>query len=507
MNRTVNSKRIAKNTIFLYIRMLLIMVVSLYTSRVILQTLGVEDFGINNLVGGLASSFVFFSSSLSNATQRFLNVELGKNNIQGLTRVFSLSLIIYFIIAVVVVIVAEFVGIWLINHKLVIPVERLNAANWVFHTMVLGLGITLISSVFDSVLIARENMKIYAYISIMEVFMKLFIVYILRWLEFDKLILCAVLFFLLQLLVKSLLILYCIWKYPECKFRFAWNIALFGNMFRFVGWNGLGTVVWMINEQGVNILMNLFFGPIVNAARGISSQVSAAVNNFSNNFFTAVRPQIIKSYAGQDYEYFRKLINLSSKYSFFLIWLLCLPIIMRSDAILQLWLGEVPEYASEFVQWILLFNCVNVLTNPFWSGVQAIGKLKKYIVVGSLIFLSAFPLSYVSLKLGFSPVVVFQVLTIVRIIYLLITIRIFCQLIDFSINTYLVQVICPIIMVFLLSGILAILLSPYLKSDLWGILLMTIFCIAITLTSIYIVGISKQERNILKSKIFQFIKK
>lgn len=507
MNRATNSKRIAKNTIFLYIRMLLIMVVSLYTSRVILQTLGVEDFGINNLVGGLASSFVFFSSSLSNATQRFLNVELGKNNIQGVTRVFSLSLIIYFVIAVVVVIVAEFVGIWLINHKLVIPVERLNAANWVFHTMVLGLGITLISSVFDSVLIARENMKIYAYISIMEVFMKLFIVYILRWLEFDKLILCAVLFFLLNLLVKSLLVLYCFRKYPECKFRFAWDIGLFGNMFRFIGWNGLGTVVWMINEQGISILMNLFFGPIVNAARGVSSQVSAAVNNFSNNFYTAVRPQIVKSYAGKDYYFFTKLINLSSKYSFFLIWLICLPIIMRSEAILQLWLTEVPDYASEFVQWILLFNCVNVLTNPFWSGVQAIGKLKKYIIVGSLLFLSAFPISYIFLKFNFSPVIVFKILTVVRIVYLFVTIGIFRQLIDFSVRTYLLQVIYPIVMVFLLSGGCASLISSYVNFDLLGILLMTLLCIVITIICIYVVGITKSERNIVMDKIYKLIKK
>lgn len=502
-----NNKRIAKNTIFLYMRMLLIMAVTLYTSRVILQTLGVEDFGIYNVVGGLATSFVFFSSSLSNATQRFLNIELGKNNIQGVNRIFSLSILIYALIVLFVVIIAECVGIWLLNHKLVIPFERLSAANWVFHTTIIGLAITLIGSVFDSVLIARENMKIYAYISVVEVFLKLFIVYTLSWGDFDKLKLYAILFLLSHLLIKSILVFYCIRKYPECKFRYTWDISLFGDMFRFVGWNGLGTAVWMINEQGINVLMNMFFGPVVNAARGVSAQVGAAVNNFSNNFFTAVRPQIVKSYAGGDYGYFTKLINLSSKYSFFLIWLLCLPIIMRSEAILYLWLGEVPDYASEFVQWILYYNCVNVLTSPFWCGVQAIGKLKKYILVGSLVFLSAFPISYVFLKFGYNSIVVFQILTIVRTIYLFVTISVFCQLVNFPIIDYLIQVIYPIIKVFLLSGVLSIFFSPYIGSDLWGIFLMTILCIIITIFIIYMFGVSKEEQNFLVNKLQKIIKK
>lgn len=500
-DQSAKNKRIAKNTIFLYMRMLLIMAVSLYTSRVILQTLGVEDFGIYNVVGGLATSFAFFSTSLSNATQRFLNMELGRNDIQGASRIFSLSLLIYLVIIVVVIIAAECVGIWLLNHKLTIPVERLDAANWVFHATVFGLAITLIGSVFDSVLIARENMKIYAYISIVEAFLKLFIVYALNWLDFDKLKLYAVLFLLAHLSVKALPILYCVRKYPECKLRLLWDYSMFGNIFRFIGWNGLGTAVWMINEQGINVLLNMFFGPVVNAARGVSVQVGAAVNNFSNNFFTAVRPQIVKSYAGKDYAYFTKLINLSSKYSFFLIWLLCLPIIMRSEGILELWLHDVPDYATEFVQWILLFNCVNVLTNPFWSGVQAIGEMRRYILVGSSIFLSAFPISYIFLRLGWSPVIVFQVLTIVRIVYLFATIGIFRKLIDFSLTDYLKFVIFPIAKVLVLSGVLSMFISTYIGSDLWGIFLMTVCCVVITILCIGAVGMSKGERKSLVCKI------
>ena len=504
---SVNNQRIVKNTIFLYIRMLLIMAVSLYTSRIVLKVLGIEDFGIFNVVGGLVSSFAFFSSSLSNATQRFLNIELGKNDILGVTRIFSLSILIYIILVVAIVFIAECVGIWLLNNKLVIPIDRLSAANWVFHTTIIGLAITLIGSVFDSVLIARENMKIYAYISILEVFLKLFIVFVLDWLDSDKLKLYAILFLLSHLLVKSISVVYCFRKYPECNFRFVWDTSLFGNMFRFIGWNGVGTAVWMINEQGINVLLNMFFGPIINAARGVSFQVSSSINNFSNNFFTAVRPQIVKSYAGKEYEYFKKLINTSSKYSFYLMWLLCLPVIIRSEGILELWLHDVPDYAPAFVQWILFFNCVNVLTNPFWCGVQAIVKLKKYIIVGSIIFLLAFPISYIFLKLNYSPVVVFQILTIVRIVYLFITIKLFCQLIDFSLIEYLRQVIYPILKVLLFSWIVSIIASARIGDDLFGIILMTILCLTITFISIYVVGITQDERRFMIDKLCKIIGK
>ena len=501
----VNNKRIAKNTLFLYIRTLLIMAVSLYTSRVILQTLGVEDFGIYNIVGGLATSFVFFSSSLSNAIQRFLNVELGKNSIQGASRIFNQSILIYTLIIIVVIIVAECVGVWLINHKLVIPFERLNAARWVFHTTIIGLAATLMGSVFDSVLIARENIKIYAYISIIEVFLKLFIVYALSWGDFDKLKLYGVLLLLAHLFIKSISVIYCIRKYPECKLHFIWDTHLLGDLFRFIGWNGLGTAVWMINEQGYNILINIFFGPVVNAARGVSAQVSGAISSFSSNLLTAVRPQIVKSYANGNYSYFTELINHSSKYSFFLIWLLSLPIILRSEAILQLWLGNVPNYASEFIQWILFANCITTLTNPLWSGVQAVGKLKKYIIVGGFVSLSALPISYIFLRLQYSPIIVFQVLTLTQLACLFVRINIFRQLVTFSIVNYFIQVIYPIVKVSLLSGILSVLISPYVHHDLWGILLMTLICLTLTIFSIYTLGISKEEQHFLTNKIRKLI--
>ena len=505
MSQSSNNKRIAKNTIYLYIRMLLVMGITLYTSRVILQVLGVTDFGIYNVVGGMATSFAFFSSSLSNSTQRFLNVELGKNDIAGVNKIFNLSLLLYMVIIILVIIVAESVGIWLIYNKLVIPAERMLAAQWVFHTTIIGLAITLISSVFDSVLIARENMKIYAYISIIEVLLKLFIVYFLALVNFDKLQLYAVLFLFSHMLVKSISVIYCIRNYPECKFRLMWDTSLFGRMFRFIGWNGVGTAVYTINDQGINVLLNMFFGPVVNAARGVSAQVGSAVNNFSMNFYTAFRPQIVKSYSGKDYDYFIKLINISARYSFFLMWLLCLPIMLRSEGVLQLWLKEVPDYAPKFVQWILLYQCVNVLTNPFWSGVQAIGNLKGYIMIGSSVFLLAFPISYIFLKFGWDPLIVFQVLVFVRLAYLFVTIFIFRSMIEFSIADYLKKVIVPIVKVSLLSGIILLYIEPYFSNDLWGIVAITAASVIITLLCICMLGTSVNERTLIKSKIHNFI--
>ena len=449
-----NNKRIAKNTIVLYIRMLLVMGVSLYTSRVVLNVLGVEDYGIYNVVGGVASSFLFFSSSLSNATQRYLNFELGKNSIIGANHIFNLSLAIYLCILILVLVLGEVFGLLFIKYKLVIPPERLNAALLVFHTTLLSLAVILISSVFDSVLIARENMTLYAYLSIFEVVAKLLVVFFLSYSSYDKLALYALLMLSITLINKLILVKYCFSKYPECKIKYYWNLQTFKNVFGFVGWNGIGTAVWMINEQGVNILLNIFFGPIVNAARAIAAQVNATINNFSINFFTAVRPQIIKSYAGHDLSYFNKLIFNSSRYSFYLMWVLCTPFILKSEYILNLWLVKVPNLTSDFVIWVLIYSCVNVLSNPIWCAIQAVGKLKRYILVGSFIYLMAFPINYILFKLDFSPVVAFQVLAVIRLIYLFVVVRILNMYTPFNFYEYLNRVFQPIIIVVILTFII-----------------------------------------------------
>ena len=497
-----NNKRIAKNTVFLYFRMLLIMAVTLYTSRVILQVLGVEDFGIYNVVGGVALSFVFFSASLSNATQRFLNFELGVGNIDNVKNIFNLSLLTYVVIAIIVVIVAECVGGWLMSEKLVIPPERYEAAYFVFHVTIISLAITLIGVVFDSVLIARENMKVYAYIGVFEAMAKLGIVFVLDFADYDKLKLYAVLHLAVVLLAKAFPMLICLRKYPECRVQLYWNKQLFVSMFKFVGWNGFGTAVWAINEYGMVILLNIFFGPIVNAARAIATQVSAAVNNFSNNFMVAVRPQIVKSYAAQDYSYFIKLVFNSSKYSYFLMWILCLPIILRCDYILQLWLGEVPENATLFVQWILIYNLVNILTSPIWSAMQAVGQIKKYILIGSTIFLMAFPISYVFLRFGFPPIITFQVITFVRLVYLIVAIKILHSYIQFSILQYAKLVILPIIIVSLLSGGIMYYINSLFNISFLNFIAICAISLITSVMLILWIGITQNDRKLIKSKLF-----
>lgn len=481
--------------------MLLIMGVTLYTSRVILENLGVEDFGIYNVVGGLASSFIFFSSSLSNATQRFLNFELGKSNISKANDIFNQSILIYSLISIVVIIVAEIVGPWFITNKLVIPPERLNAALIVFQVTVISFILSLIGTVFDSVLIARENMKIYAYIGVFESIAKLAIVYLLSLAPVDKLELYAILLLLVQIVVKLLPLLFCLKHYPECKFRYYWNKDLFVSMGKFIGWNGFGTAVWMINEQGLNILLNIFFGPIVNAARAVSNQVGAAVNNFTANFFVAVRPQIIMSYSSGNIKHFLELIFKSSKYSFFLIWIISLPMMFRINYILILWLKTPPEYTSEFVIWIIIYHIINVLTNPTWSAIQAIGDLKKYVVIGSTVYLMAFPISYIFLKLGFSPVAPFQTLAFVRLVYLFVVLEVLKRYVSFSIILYFKEVLLPIVLVATFSVIPIYFVNGMFKQDFVSVASFVILSVVINAFVIMFIGMTKGERDVIVQKI------
>lgn len=481
--------------------MLFLMFVTLYTSRIVLEALGIVDYGIYNVVGGLTASFAFFSSSLSNATQRFLNIEIGKNDNNGISAIYSSSIIIYAIVILIVFIAIECIGYWFLNSHLVIPIDRIDAANWVLHTTAIGLVITLIGSIYDAVLIAYENMKVYAYLSVFEAILRLLIAYVLLNIEIDKLKTYAILYLATIIVVRIITIVYCKTKYHNCKFKYPDRPSLIKNILGFIGWNGLGTAVWMINEQGINVLLNIFFGPIVNAARGVSTQVGAAINNFSTNFFTAVRPQIIKSYAAQDYNFFYKLIYASTKYSFYLIWIISLPIILRSGDILQFWLVEVPNYTESFVQWIAIFYCINVLTNPLWSAVQAVGNLQRYVIIGSLVFLSAFPISFFFLKYGAAPVCVFQILTFARIAYLLVSLRLVKSLLDFSITEYIRNAIWPIIQVSILSGILVLALNTIIDHDIIGLITITVISVLIIAIVVYFVGINNNERRIINSKI------
>ncbi len=496
-----NNKRIAKNTVFLYFRMLIVMGVTLYTSRVVLLALGIEDFGIYNVIAGLASSFLFFSSSLSNATQRFLNFALGKNDKIGACNVFNLSLLIYTVVAVIVFLLIETVGMWFLNNKLVIPAERMQAAIWVLRLFSVSIGTMLIGSVFDSVLIAQENMKVFAYTGLLDAFLKFVVAFLLSFAPFDKLIFYAVLIFTVTLLSKLVVIVFCLIKYDICRIKIYWNKDLFKRMLNLIGWNGCGCAVWAINDQGLNILLNLFFGPAVNAARGISQQVNSAINNFVNSFITAVRPQIVKSYAAGDFKYFNQLLLMSSRWSYYLLWLLCLPVLLNVDYILTLWLKIVPSYAGDLVRWILAFSLVNVLTQPFWSGIQAVGVLKKYVVIGSSVFLMTFPVSYIFLKMGCTPEIPFKIMTIVRLIYVFVCIAVFKTYVDFSLKIYLGKVLLPIIFVSTISSVVMFFIVRFFQLNFIMFVIETLLSFIVTGLVVLFWGMNKQERGNLFFKI------
>ena len=340
---TANNKRIAKNTLYLYFRMLLIMGVTLYTSRIVLNALGVEDFGIYNIVGGVVILFSFINNALSSATQRFLNFEIGRGDVLGTKRVFSMSLTIHLFVALFVVLLAETVGLWFLNTQMNIPTERMAAANLVYQFSILTVCISFVQIPYYASVVAYEKMSFFAYIAIIEVILKLLIVVLLIYVGFDKLRLYSILTFLVAVLVFVCYKYYCNTRLDLSRYKYFWDKILFSKLLNFSGWMLFGAAAGVSATQGVNILLNIFYGVTVNAAMGISTQVNSAVNKFVSNFQTAFMPQITKLYAIGDFEHLRKLIGQSSRFSFLLLFALACPLMLNIDFVLKLWLKTVPE--------------------------------------------------------------------------------------------------------------------------------------------------------------------
>ena len=497
-----NNKKIVKNTLYLYIRTFFTMLISLYTSRVVLSVLGVNDYGIYNVIGGIAGSFSFLSSMLSNATQRYLNVAIGQNDKKKANHVFNMNMLIYLIYAFVSILIIEIGGAWFIENKMVLAPERVDAAYWCLHSTVIILLVTLVSSVYESVLIARENMKVYAYMGIYDAIMKLLIVFIVSIITFNKLKTYAVLIALISITSRLIPAIYTLVHYEETKLKFYWDAYSFKSMSKFIGWNFINTVVFILNDQGMNMLLNMFFGPAVNAARGLSIQVKSAVSNFAMGFFTAIRPQIVKSYAAGDTSRFTELIFNSGKFTFFLLWLICLPVMLRIDNILLFWLGNVPDWTAQFVIWILIFNLINCsFCDPMWQGIQAIGELKKYVAIGSLIYFLAFPITWIALKFNGSPLLAFQILVLVRICYFIITTLIFRKYSYFSLYKYAHSVLSPVLKVVIVSLILSFLINEVMPYDFISTVIVCLLTVFLVGFSIFIVGLNLNERVLLLETI------
>lgn len=496
-----NNKRIAKNTAMLYLRMLFTMLVSLYTSRVVLNTLGVDDFGIYNVVGGVVTMFSFLNSAMSSGTQRFLSFELGKKDYEQLKRIFSMSINIHASIAIIIFILAETIGLWFLNTQLTIPDERMVAANWVYQFSILAFIVTIMSVPYNAAIISHERMSVFAYVSILEVTLKLVIVFILQWFGFDKLKLYAILVFLVSLIIRIIYGIYCKHNFKECNYYIFWDRKLYSTLMSYAGWNLWGNFASVTMNQGINILLNIFFGPVVNAARGIAYQVNGAVNSFVTNFQMAINPQIVKSYAANDKEYMHKLIYRGAKYSYYLLFLLSLPVLIETESILKWWLKIVPEYSVIFCRLVLINALIDCISGTLMTSAQASGKIKLYqSVVGGLL-LCILPLSYLLLKLGYPAETTIYVNICISIVAIVFRLIIISPLVSLKKSMFFKEVIIKILSVTFLSIIAPYLCFTQIDDEIIRFLSVSITSAVSTITIIYLVGIEKDERLIIKNKL------
>lgn len=502
-----SNKRIAKNTAMLYFRMLLTMAVSLYTSRIVLNTLGVEDFGIYTVVGGFVTMFGFLNNAMASATQRFLAFEIGRKDKVQLRNVFSMSVNIHFLIAFVIFILGETVGLWFVNTKLTIPPERLVAARWVYQFSILTLMVNMVSVPYNAMIIAHERMNVFAWVSIAEVSLKLFIVFMLQWFGFDKLKFYAILMFGVALLIRFIYGIYCNRKFKESRFRVYWNKPLFKTLINYAGWNLWGNCASVIMGQGINVLLNIFFGPVVNAARGIAYQVKGAVNQFVQNFQMALNPQIIKSFATEDLKYMHQLIFQGAKYSFFLLFAMSLPIILETEIILKLWLKTVPDYTIIFTQLVLINVLIDCISGPLMTAAQASGKIKIYQgVVGGLLILNL-PASFLFLKCGYSPEITLYVSIGISIIALFVRLKIISPLVKLSILSYLKEVLFRVFPVSIIAMIFPIIIKSFLHEGFTRLVITGFTSLLFVGITIYFVGLRKKEQVFLKGKLKQVLAK
>lgn len=506
-NPSSNNKRIAKNTLLLYFRMLFLMAVSLYTSRVVLSALGVEDFGIYNVVGGVVAMFSMLSGSLSAAISRFITYELGTGNKEKLKRIFSSAVTIQLLLGAVIALLAETAGVWFLNVKMVIPAERLVAANWVLQFSILTFVINLISVPYNATIIAHERMSAFAYISIVEAVGKLAIAYFIMISPIDRLIFYAILMFSVSVVIRLIYGIYCKRHFEECTYHFTWDKELLRDMFGFAGWNMIGASSAVLREQGGNIVINLFCGPAVNAARGIASQVNNAVQGFVSNFMTALNPQITKSYASGDRDYMMTLIFQGARLSFYMLLLLSLPIIVSAEYILTLWLGNVPEHTVLFVQLTLLFAMSESISSPLITAMLATGKIRNYqIVVGGLQMMNL-PISYILLRIGFIPETV--VLVAIGISQCCLAARLWMLrgMIGLKIRHYLQKVYFNVIIVTICAAIFPLTATYYLDSNFLNFVLLSFACATMSAIAVFYLGCNTQERAFVVSKAFKLLKR
>lgn len=498
-NQSRNSKRIAKNTMLLYTRMLITTIVSLFTARLTLQLLGVEDYGINNLVSGIIGFMGIVTGTMTSATQRFLAFDLGKNDIVQYQKSYSMLLNIFFIYSLFGAICLELVGPYVIQHYLVIPQDRLVAAQWVFQFTIINFILATINIPQTASIVSYEKMNIYAYFTFIDVFFKLLVVYSLYVTPFDKLITIGFLTTLMALVTNGVTYLYCVKKLNGCRYQLYWNNILFKKIFSYAGWNLFGSITGVMNQQGQAILLNLFYGPVVNAAKAIADKVNSIISSFSVNFYMAVTPQIIKSYASGNIEYMRNIVLSSSRYAFFLLYCLSLPLIANMESILYLWLGkeQVNYEMVRFCQLLLVYSLINALEQPVTQSVRATGKIKKYQIQIGILTLTFIPICYIAFRIGLPAYTSMVILSLIYLIAQFVRVYIVKGIINISIFMYIKKVLQPIIFVVIVSSVVTFFINKFDNSDILEIFCQIVLELISTLVVIFLIGMSNRERHLI----------
>ena len=486
----------------LYIRMFALMLVGLYASRVVLAALGENDYGIYNVVGGVVAMFTVISGALNSAIQRFITFELGKGVQAQLSKVYSTAVIIQLALALVVVVLAEPVGLWFIDNKMTIDPSRIPAARLVLHFSLLAFVLNLMSVPQMASITAHERMSAYAWIGILDGILRLGVALLIARSSSDRLVLYAALMAGVVLIVRAAYMIYCRVNLPECRFRPIFDMALIKEMFSFAGWNFIGVTSGVLRDHGGNILVNLFSGPAVNAARGVAVQLNGAVQGFVTNFMTAVNPQITKSYASGDKEYMFALVRRSSRLSFCLLYLLALPVIFNADYLLGIWLKEVPAHAPLFVQLFLIFALSESMSNPMITAMLATGDIRRYqLVVGGLQLLNL-PVSYVCLKLGAMPEVTVMVAIAISQVCLWARLIMLNKATGFPILPFVSDVYMTLLMKVVCGTLVFPLLANIAKPDGFaGFALSAGTCVLVTLLVIWLLGLEPEERQWVKDKL------
>lgn len=505
-DNSANNKRIAKNTLFLYMRMILILIIKLYTSRIILNILGVTDYGIYNLVAGIIVLFSFLNSAMNGASQRFFNIAMGKKDEILLKKYFINSFNAHILIGVFSILFAESIGLFILNKYLNIPPERFNAALFAYHIAIGTSFLNIIRTPFNAIILAHEKMSFYAYTSILEVALSLGVVFILPLLPFDQLKTYSILIAIVTIILLLIYFIYCTKKYTETRLHLSYSKETIKEIFSFSIWSTLSSFANIASRQGLNMILNIFNGVTINAATGIMTQVSTAIYSFIQNFLVAVNPQLIKNYASNDWEYLKKLFYSSSKFAYYLMFLLSLPIILCMDEILKLWLVNVPTHTAIFCILSLAALQLNTLGGPIWTTIQASGKIQKYQIFIFISTLLNIPIYYILQKIGLEPEYCLILPIITNLLVVIYGLHICILQISIKAFEYFQKVTIPIIVTTIIGSIVPVIATIFLESQLSDILFICIICfISIVSTSLTIIicGLNSSEKKL----IIQFITK